>query len=62
MHVGVMQSKKDLEYGKFQYESLLALVKYDDVNMIKSNKTRALSSVECVEEILLDFKEFINSL
>lgn len=62
MNVGAKQSKKELEYGKYQYESLIALVRYDDVDMIKLNRFRALASIECVEEILSDFKEFVNSL
>lgn len=62
MNVGAKQSKKELEYGKYQYESLIALVNYNDIDMIKLNKTRALASIECVEEILSDFKEFVNSL
>lgn len=62
MHIGARQSKKELEYGKHLYKSLIALVNYDDVDIIKLNKIRALSSIECVEEILADFKEFVNSL
>ena len=63
MHVGVVQTRKDLEYGKCHYESILALVKYDDsAKMLELNKEIALSSIELVEEILRDTKEFINSL
>lgn len=63
MHVGVVQTKKDLEYGKYHYESLLALVRYDDTTkMMELNKNRALSSIELLEEILKDTKDFINSL
>lgn len=63
MHVGVVQTRKDLEYGKYHYESILALVRYDDTTkMLEFNKERALSSIELVEEILRDTKEFINSL
>lgn len=62
MHKGIEQSQKDLDYGKFQYDTLVALFSYGDKNMVIYNKNRALATIDCLEEILKDTKEFIESL
>lgn len=61
MHKGMERSQKDLDYGKYQYDTLIALFSYGDANMIKCNKRRALTAIDCLEEILRDTREIINN-
>lgn len=61
MHKGIEQCQKDLDYGKSQYDTLIALFSYGDKNMIKYNKNRALTTIDCLEEMLKDIKELIES-
>lgn len=61
MHKGIEQSQKELNYGKSQYDTLVALFSYGDKNMIIHNKSRALVSIECLEQILKETKELIES-
>ena len=54
MHKGIEQCQKDLDYGKSQYDTLIALFSYGD-------KNRALTTIDCLEEMLKDIKELIES-
>ena len=61
MHKGIEQCQKELDYGKFQYDTLVVLFSYGDKNIIVYNKSRALTTIECLEEILKETKELIES-
>lgn len=52
-----IQSRRDLDYAKYQLNTLIALFNYDNAEaMIGLNKTRALCSIDCVLETLEDIK------
>ncbi|MSA02195.1 hypothetical protein GKG47_09100 [Lactonifactor sp. BIOML-A3] len=62
MHVGVRQAKRELEYAKYQLSSLISLVLYEDTHMLTLNKNRALSSIECIIEVMEELKELVESI
>lgn len=54
--------KNDLDYGKYQYDSLVALLKYNNKDMVVDNKERALANIDYLENILKDVKVLIENL
>lgn len=61
--IGIEQSKRELDYARHQLNSLIALFSYDKADaMIKMNRTRALSSIDCIIEVMQDAKEYIEKV
>ena len=54
--------QNDLDYGKYQYDSLVALFNYKDIEMLKDNKDKVLKDIECVEKALNNMKVLVENL
>lgn len=54
--------ENNLSYGKYQYDSLVALFRYENKNIVAFNKNRAIASISCLRGILDDTEQYINSL
>ena len=48
---------RGLEIAKHQYESVIALLRYEDDRMIELNKLRTVSSIDILIEELSELKE-----
>jgi hypothetical protein len=59
---GLQRIQNDLDYGKYQYDSLVALFNYKDIEMLKDNKDKVLKDIECVEKALNNMKELVENL
>lgn len=62
MYNGLQRIQNDLDYGKYQYDSLVALFNYKDIEMLKDNKDKVLKDIECVEKALNNMKELVENL
>ena len=62
MYNGLQRIQNDLDYGKYQYDSLAALFNYKDIDMLKDNKDKVLKDIECVEKALNNMKELVENL
>ena len=62
MYNGLQRIQNDLDYGKYQYDSLVALFNYKDIEMLKDNKDKVLTDIECVEKALNNMKELVENL
>lgn len=62
MYNGLQRIQNDLDYGKYQYDSLVALFNYKDIEMLKDNKDKVLADIECVEKALNNMKELVENL
>ena len=62
MYNGLQRIQNDLDYGKYQYDSLVALFNYKDMEMLKDNKDKVLKDIECVEKALNNMKELVENL
>lgn len=54
--------KNSLSYGKYDYDSLIALFGYENKNIVKLNKNRALASISSLKKILDETEIYIESL
>lgn len=59
MNLAMRQTQIELDYAKYNLLSLISLFSYDDKSMIQLNKTRAISSIDCIMETLKNTKEYI---
>ena len=59
MNVGIKQTQRELDYAKYNLLGLISLFSYDKPTMVQMNKIRAISSIDCIIEILQDTKEYI---
>jgi flagellin-specific chaperone FliS len=48
---------RGLDFAKYHYDSLIALLKYKNDRMIELNKTRAVGSIDLVIAELTELKE-----
>jgi hypothetical protein len=48
---------RGLDFAKYHYDSLIALLKYKNDRMIELNKTRAIGSIDLLIAELLELKE-----
>ena len=62
MYKGIERMKNDLEYGRYLYDSLVALFNYKDVDMLTDNKDRTLKDIEYLEKALNNIKELVENL
>jgi hypothetical protein len=62
MYNGLQRIQNDLDYGKYLYDSLVALFNYKDIDMLKDNKDKVLADIECVEKALNNMKELVENL
>ena len=62
MYNGLQRIQNDLDYGKYLYDSLVALFNYKDIDMLKNNKDKVLADIECVEKALNNMKELVENL
>lgn len=62
MYNGLQRIQNDLDYGKYQYDSLVALFNYKDIDMLKDNKDKVLADIECVEKALNNMKVLVENL
>lgn len=62
MSIEYTQCRRDLDYSRHQLNSLIALFSYNDLGMMKLNKTRALCSLDCIKTMVNEVEEYINSL
>ena len=62
MYNGLQRIQNDLDYGKYQYDSLVALFNYKDIEMLKDNKDKVLKDIECVEKALNNMKALVENL
>jgi hypothetical protein len=62
MYNGLQRIQNDLDYGKYQYDSLVALFNYKDMEMLKDNKDKVLKDIECVEKALNNMKALVENL
>lgn len=62
MYNGLQRIQNDLDYGKYLYDSLVALFNYKDIEMLKDNKDKVLKDIECVEKALNNMKELVENL
>lgn len=51
---------KHLDFAKHNMNGLVALFGYKSNSMLFANKTRALSMVDCIIDIMTELKEEIN--
>lgn len=62
MYNGLQRIQNDLDYGKYQYDSLVALFNYKDIEMLKDNKDKVLTDIKCVEKALNNMKVLVENL
>ena len=62
MYNGLQRIQNNLDYGKYLYDSLVALFNYKDIDMLKDNKDKVLKDIECVEKALNNMKELVENL
>lgn len=62
MNIKYAQCRRDLDYSRYQLNSLIALFSYNDLGMMKLNKTRALCSLDCIKNMVNEVEEYIDSL
>jgi hypothetical protein len=51
---------RGLDFAKYHYNSLIALLGYKNDGMIKLNKVRAISSIDLIIDELKELKEELN--
>lgn len=58
--INFKQEVRNLEWARKMYlNELIALLKYNDLNMLNSNKTRALCDIELMIRTMEELKENI---
>ena len=62
MYKGIERIKNDLEYGKYMYDSLIALYNCRDMDMLIDNKDRVLNDIEYLKKALNNMKELVENL
>ena len=54
--------RNDLDYGKYQYDSLIAIFSYGNKDIVVDNKDMVLANIDYLENILKDVKELVKNL
>ena len=47
---------RNIEFTKYHFDSIVALLKYKNINMINTNRARLLGDIDLVIDMLQDLK------